>query len=823
MRRKAVKRSKHVGTLWQDFKYGFRMISKNPGFAAVAILTLALGIGASAAIFSVIDGVLLNPFPYANAKRLVVMEIDDADQSGDNGARAGVTPGEFREYVAQNHVFDRVAGYTRADLLYTTAEGTERFNGQLVSPGTFDALGVPPLMGRAIAAEDYKPGAPPVFAMRYKTWATRFNADPNILNQPFVLNGVSRTLVAIMPPRFAFGGGDMWVPDSVDPANATTDMFFQYWNLIGGLKPGVTPTQAEADLTAIAKHLATVYPSEYPKHFRVQVDRYVDAVVGQFRETLFIVLAAVGLLLLIGCANVASLLMARATTREKEFAVRSALGASRARLVRQMLIESLLLAAGGAVLGCALAWAGLETLVAMIPPQILPEEAVVQMNAPVLLFALTVAIATALLFGLAPALQISRKNLNSPLRDGGRGLSSGFRQGRVRGLVVTVEVALSLTLLVGAGLLMRSFIALRDVNLGLKPDHVLVIRLPLPEARYKTADQVNAFFRPLLPRLRALPGVSEVTETSTLPPYGGLPSGVEVPGKTPEPGSRTFYQLVSEGYFPTLRISIAQGRAFNEAEVDGARKVAVVNQTFVKRYLNGENPLGQKFHLTEPEKLPDPVKDAWFEVVGVAVDAKNQGLEKPALPEVWLPYTITGSGRRGVMVRTAGDPLAMMHAVQTEVWATDRNVALTMSDTLENYIHSYSYAQPEFGFLLMAIFAGVGLILVTIGVYSVIAYTTARRTHEIGIRMALGAEPTSICRLIIVQGGRMAVAGVVIGLAASFALTRLLASMLFQVKPNDPLILACVSALVLLVTLLACYIPAQRAMKVDPIVALKHE
>jgi putative ABC transport system permease protein len=812
-----------VETLWQDFRYGLRMIAKNPGFSAMAILTLALGIGASAAIFSVIDGVLLNPFPYANAKRLVVMEIDDADQSGDSGARNGVTPAEFREYAAKNRVFDRVAGYTRADLLYTTSEGTERFNGQLVAPGTFEALGVPPLLGRAITAEDYKPGAPPVFAMRYKIWATRFNSDSKILNQTFVLNGVPRTLVAVMPPRFALGGGDMWVPDSVDPANASTDIFFQYWDLIGGLKPGVTIAQAEADLTPVANHLATVYPSEYPKHFRVHLDRYVDAVVGQFRETLFIVLAAVGLLLLIGCANVASLLMARATTREKEFAVRAALGASRGRLIRQMLIESGLLAAGGAILGCALAWLGLTTLVAMIPPQILPEEAVVQMNAPVLLFALGVAVATALLFGLAPALQISGKNLNSPLRDGGKGSAGGFRKSRVRGLVVAMEVALSLTLLVGAGLLMRSFIALREVNLGLKPDHVLATRLPLPESQYKTAEQVSAFFRVLLPRLKALPGVVDVTETSTLPPYGGLPSAVEVPGKTTEKDSRTFYQLVSADYFPTLRIAILKGRSFDEVEENSARKVAVVNQAFAKRYLSGQDPIGQKFKLPEAEKLPDPVHDAWFEVVGVAADAKNQGLEKPVLPEVWVPYTITGSGRRGVLVRTAGDPLAMMHAIQTEVWATDRNVALAMSDKLENYIQSYSYAQPEFGFLLMAIFAGIGLVLVTIGVYSVIAYTTSRRTQEIGIRMALGAEPTSICKLILLQGGAMAALGVVAGVIASLALTRVLTSMLFQVKPNDPVIFVGVAGLLLVVTLVACLIPARRAMRVDPIVALRHE
>jgi predicted permease len=812
-----------VETLWQDFRYGFRMMAKNPGFAAIAILTLALGIGASAAIFSVINGVLLNPFPYAHANRLMVLEIFDTDVAGDAGLRPGVTALEYNAFASENHVFDRTAGYTRMDLLYSNGVGTERFDAERVAPGTFEGLGVAPLLGRAITAEDYKPNAPPVFAMRYKTWVTRFGSDPNLVNRTFVMNGVPRTLVAVMPPRFAFAGAEIWVPDDVDPNNPTADMFFQDWNLIGGLKPGVTKKQATSDLNVIAHRLAAVHPGKYPKHFEVSVTPLAEAMVGQFRETLFIVLAAVGLLLLIGCANVASLLMARATTREKEFAVRAALGATRGRLVRQMLIESFMLAAGGAALGCLFAWLGLTTLVAMVPPALLPPEADVRMNAPVLLFALCVAVATAFLFGLAPALSLSAKTLNSPLRESGRGVTTGARQGRIRAAVVALEVALSLTLLVGAGLLMRSFVALREVHLGLTPDHVLVIRLPLPEDRYKNAEQVNSFFRPLLPRLKALPGVVEVAETSTLPPYGGIPSDVDVPGNTHSEKWTTLFELVSTGYLPTLKINILEGRNFNDAEEAGGRKVAVVNQTFAKRYLSGGAAIGQRFHLSTPESFPDPVKDAWFEVIGVATDAKNSGIENPAQPEVWLPYTITGSGRRGVMIRTAGDPLAMMNAVRNEIWGVDSNVALTMSDSLENYIHSYSYAQPEFGFLLMAIFAGIGLVLVTIGVYSVIAYTTARRTQEIGIRMALGAEPSSICRLILLQGGAMAVVGVAVGLGASLALTRVLTSMLYEVTANDPVIFVGVAALLLVVTLAACLIPARRAMRVDPIVALRYE
>jgi putative ABC transport system permease protein len=812
-----------MGTLWQDFSYAGRMLRKSPGFTAVAVLTLALGIGASAAIFSVIDHVLLEPFPYKDSNRLVAIEIHDTDQS-DPGGRGGFTTPEFLDYAQQNHVFEGAIGDSSADVLYTTAEGTERFNGQRVTPNTFEFLGVPPLLGRAMQPDDYKPGAPPVFVMRYKTWVARFSSNPKILNQSFVLNGAARTLVGIMPPRFALGDADMWIPDPMDRSSKANDSQFPiYWWLLARMKPGVSVPQAEADLTVLAQQLSKVYPKDYPKHFTVRVVSLADQVVGEFRSTLFIVLAAVGLLLLIGCGNVASLLLARATTREKEFAIRAALGASRWRIVRQLLIESFLLAMGGATFGWLMAWAGLKALIAVIPPDIIPAEAVIRMNAPVLLFALAVAVMTAILFGLAPALQISRRDLNDPLRDSGKGVGGGFRHGGVRNAVVALEVALSLTLLIGAGLLMKSFLVLRQVRLGLRPDHVLVVRLPLPEDRYKTAEQVTAFFRPLLLRLKSLPGVVDATETSTLPPYGGIDSDVEVPGKVHAEKWSTLFQLCSEGYFPTLGISFLQGRPFNESEVNGGRKLAVVNQEFARKYLGSDNPIGQRLHLLQLETFADPVRDAWFEIVGVVADVKNQGLQLPVIPEVWIPYTITGAARRGVLVRTAGDPMMMMKAVRDEIWATDRGVALTMTGTMESYINSFSYSQPRFGFLLMGIFAGIGLILVSIGVYSVIAYTTARRTHEIGIRMALGAQPQNILRLIVGQGGRMALLGIALGLIASLALTRLMVSMLFQVKPNDPLIFAAVSLLLLAVTLVACYIPARRAMRVDPMVALRYE
>src|SRR5437773_2144065 len=532
-----------------------------------------------------------------------------------------------------------------------------------------------------------------------------------------------------MPPRFGWGNADMWIP--AKPSRAATGRviagaFQQHWWMLGHLKPGVRVKEAEADFTVIAKRLATVYPTEYPKHFTVQMESLTNLVVGQFKTTLFIVLAAVGLLLLIGCGNVANLLLARATTREKEFAIRAALGANRWRLIRQLLVESMILAIGGAAVGTLLAWGGLKSLVALMPQRIIPAEAVIQLNTPVLLFTLGVAVLTALLFGLVPALKPERKDLNDPLRDSGKGMSGGFQHGRLRDAVVVLEVGLSLTLLVGAGLLMRSFVALRDVKLGLRSDHVLVARLPLPVDRYKTAAQVMGFYRPLLHRLKAMPGVVEATETSTLPPYGGIPSDIEVPGKTHAEKWNAMFQLVSEGYFSVLKIQFVDGRRFTEAEVNGARKLAIVNQTFVKKYLGNENPIGRQVKIAQLAEFDDAVKEPMFEIIGLVADAKNRGLQDPVEPEIWVPYIVTGSAFRGILVRTEREPLTMMNALQHEIWATDANVAVTLTGTLECYISQFSFAGQRSGLCLMTIFGAIGLVLVTIGVYSVLAYTTRR-------------------------------------------------------------------------------------------------
>jgi len=809
--------------LRQDIRYAARTLWKGRGFAAVAMITLALGIGASTAIFSVIDNVLMEPFPYTDAGRLMCVQIHDTERN-EPGGRGGYTGPEFLDYVEQNHVFDRVIANDGEDVLYRSGEGTELLKGSLVTPNTFEFLGMPALLGRVMQPADYEPGAPPVFVMRYKTWVDRFSGDPSIVNKTFVLNDVSRTLIGIMPPRFGWGDADLWVPEKPLRASATQSSDFpRYWFLLGHLKPGVTIREAQADFDVIAHRLSSKYPKDYPKHFTVEVNSLTDLVVGQFRMTLYIVLAAVGLLLLIGCGNVANLLLARATGREKEFAIRAVLGAGRLRLIRQLLVESLILALGGAFLGALIAWGGLKGLVAAIPAQIIPAEAVIRLNAPVLAFTLCVAVMTALIFGLVPALQAARRDLNDPLRDSGKGTSGSGRHNALRNAVVVLEVALSLTLMASAGLLMRSFVALRQVHLGLQPDHILVARLPLPKDRYKTSDQITSFYKPLLQRIKALPGVVDATETSTLPPYGGIPSDLDVAGKTHADKWEGLFQLCSESYFPTLRIQFVDGRAFTESEVNGKRKLAVVNQLFARRYMGNDNPIGQRVHIMGLETFPDPVPEAWFEIVGVVADVKNSGLQDPIRPEIWVPYTVTGSGARGVLVRTSQEPLAMLKTVQQEIWATDSGVALTFTGTLEGYINSFSYAGPRFGFLLMSIFGSVGLILVTVGVYSVLAYTAAQRTHEIGIRMALGAETRDVLRLVVTMGVRLVALGAVIGLVASLLLARVIATQLRGVSPYDPMTLSGVTILLLLTGLIACWIPARRASQVDPLVALRYE
>jgi predicted permease len=805
--------------MWQDFRYGLRSIRNQPAFTALAVLTLALGIGAATTIFSVIQNVLLDPFPYKDAHRVAAIRIHDSTNPQPFGRTALQTP-EFLDYVEQNHVFEDVIGGTGEDVLMTTAEGTEQVNGGVVTGNMFQFLGVSAILGRTLTPADAAPGAPPVFVMAHKMWVKHFNADPSVLGRTLVLNGIPTTVVGVMPSRFTKIAADLWRPVVLNRADPLVNK--RYFVFQARLKPGVTLAQAASDLDVIAHRAAKIYPTNYPKQFNVMVVSWVDSIVGEFRKTLYTMAAAVGLLLLIGCFNVAIMLLAKAAARSREMAVRASLGASRARLVRQLLIESGLLALAGAGLGILFAYLGIKGVVPLIPDGFIPREVVIRLNLPVLLFSLGAAVVTVMLFGLAPAAQTARRNIVEPLKDSGKGVGSGFRGGRLRNALVVVEIALSLMLLVGAGLLMRTFVRLQHVDLGLNPDNILVARLPFPRGTYKTAAEKQRFFQRLLPRLHALPGVVAATETSTLPPYGGIGTPIEIPGKTHTEEWRGLFQLVSEGYAPTLGLRVTRGRMLSADDVNGARKVAVVNQTLVKRYFGTEDPIGRQVKLSMLETFPDgPVPGPLFDIVGVIADAKNNGVQDPPEPEVLIPYTITGGFERGILVRTAGDPAGMLNSVRKEIWAVDRGVALTNIGTLNEFLRQFTYAAPRFSLILLSVFASVGLVLVAIGVYSVIAYTVSQQIHEIGIRMALGAQRADVLRLIMRVTSRLVIAGVVLGLLGSLGVMKVLASQVWGVSPRDPVTLVTVVGAMTLAALAASYFPARRAMNVNPIVALR--
>ncbi len=808
-----------IEEVWHDLRYSLRTLWKARGFAAVSIATLAVGIGAATAIFSVIDNVLLAPFPYQGAARMVFPRIHGAQQAQDEG-RQGYTATEVLEFAENNHVFDGITAANEDLVLYKHGGGTEQLDGAHVTPGTFEFFGVPALHGRVAQPADYAPGAPPVFVLRYKTWRERFNGDLTVVNKTFVLNGTPRTLIGIMPPRFGWYDAEVYIPENLTRV-AGPAASFPDWFLLGRLRPGVSRQRAEADLNLIANRLARIYPQAYPAHFTVQLRKLGDTVIGRFEETLYTILAAVGLLLLIACSNVANLMLARATTREKEFALRTALGARRARLVRLLMVESLVLAMAGAALGIFIAWGGLKVLVAVMPQDLIPAETVIALNAPVLVFALGLAALTPLVFGLLPALQSSRRDLTDPLRDSAKGVGGGFQGRWLRDAVVVGEVALSLTLLIGAGLLMRSFVALRKASLGLRADHVFQTAVVLPSERYKTLEQVTRFFRPLLVRLNTLPGVVDAAESSTLPPYSLDASKLEIAGKTHQDDWQTLFQNVSEQYFRTLRIELKKGRTFSEQEVNDARKLVVVNQTFVRKYLPNENPIGRRLRLNSLGSA-DPAHDPWLEIIGVVGDVTNSGLQAPIEPEVWIPYSTARSDGRVLLVRTAQDPSTMMDVVQKEVWAADSGVALAYPSTLENRVSKVLYAGPRFGFVLMTIFGCIGLILVTVGVYSVLAYSTAQKTHEIGIRMALGAEDGEVLRMVVRTGLRLVVAGMAIGIAMSLVLGRVIGTQLVGVTAYDPATLAATTLLLTMTAAIACWIPARRAARVDPLVALRY-
>jgi putative ABC transport system permease protein len=813
-----------IESSWQDLRYGVRTLFKDRRFALLAIFALALGIGASTVVFSVVYDGLLNPFPYKNANGITVFQIHDANDTGVRGRGAFSFP-EFMDYREQNRVFSDMVGTAHTMVLYSPSGGLQETHGSYVTTNTFPILGVQPLLGRWLTDGDGKPGAPPVAIMSFQSWKEQFGGDPKILGTAMTLNGVSRTIVGIMPPRFRYFGSSFYFPLSLsrDSPDAIDEFNRPRWVVAEERrKPGVTYQAVAADIDVIAQRLAGVYPKDYPKRFNIHVDSLASDVVGDSKAMLFVLLAAVGMLLLIACSNVANLLLARSTVREKEIAVRASLGASRGRLVRQLLVESLALAFGGGALGCVFAYAGIQ-LTAAIIPSMLPGEAVVELNRVVLLFAMGVTLLTTLICGLVPALHSVGGDLNARLAGTAKGANSNFRHGKLRASLVIVEVALSIVLLIGAGLMMRTLHALMHVDLGFDAKNVLAVEVSFPNGTYATIEQRKSFFQQVLARIQAVPGVTSAAETISLPPYNGATSDVTVPGKTHTESWQTRFDVSSEGYFQTLGIRLFRGRLLSASDVDAGRYVAVISQSFAQKYLGPSDPIGQKFKFSAFDEIAQTPHDAYFEVIGIVNDIRNNGVGEQPMPQVYVPYTITAYANRAVVVRTAVDPLSVLKSIREQIWAVDRNVALTEADTLTHYLQQFTYSQPEFGLESLGAFAGIGLLLAAIGVFSVMAYTVSLQTHEIGIRMALGAQRADILRMVLRKGLGLVLAGILIGLAASVAFTRMLASELWGVSASDPWTFSAVVMVVVAVGAAACFLPARRATRVDPLIALRYE
>ena len=806
--------------LLQDVRYALRQMRKSPGFTASAVVALALGIGGTTVIFSVVYAALLQPLPYVESQRLVTMHVDDARNRGLKGRNEFLTT-DFLDIQRENHVFDEVIGVHPRDAVLTGTAIPERFDCDLVTANTFSVLGVPPLYGRTPTVEDVKPDSPRVVVLSYKVFERNFGKDPSVVGRTILLDEQAATVIGIMPPRFAWWHGDIWIPVALD--RVTGNMYDRTFWLYGRLKPHVSTREATADLDIILKRLASSSPQNYPQQPSAELETYADSIVWSFRPTLFLLLGGVGVLLLIACGNVASLLLARATVRDREIAIRSVLGASHSRLVRQLLVESAVLSVGGALAALGLAFVGTSTAASVIPPGQIPIEAVIRLNLPVFFWTLAVSVVSLVLFGLLPALHTAKSDLNEPLRAGAKTISGSLRGRKLQRLFVISQIAMSVVLALGAGLVVRSFVALRHVNLGFDPDHVLSFRIVLPDQHYATAEQKGRFFRSLLPELRALPGVSSVTETSTLPPYGGIPAGVEVRGNGNENHADALLFLISEQYFDVLNVPLFEGRPLSEPEVFNARKVAIINRTFARQYFGSTDPLGKMVKFGFLERVPEKIS-TWFEIVGVVADQKNQGLEEPTKPAAYIPFTITGFGNRGVLLRTHGDPHTLsFSSIQAKLRAIDSSLVTESGGTVREFISATSLSQPRFLLTLLIIFSTAGLTLVSIGVYGVISYTVERQTQEIGIRLALGAQRQGIFQRVVGEALALAGAGVVVGTVGGFAISRTMSSVLYGVPSNDPVTFASVSALVAVVALLASYIPARRAAKIDPMVALRYE
>lgn len=810
--------SNFVADLMHDLRYAARLQRKNPGFTIVAVIALALGIGANTAIFSVVNTILLRPLPYKDPERLV-MVWEDATRHGyprDTPAAAN-----FVDWRDQNQVFEGMAAIDDMSFNLTGSGDPERLEGRSVSANLFPLLGVEPQLGRVFTTAEDQPGAQRVVLLSYALWQRRFGGDPGIVGKSLTLNAESHVVVGVMPARFQFPSSDdqAWVPMALTQQEAG-NRNRHYLQVVARLKPGVSLAQAQSEMSTIAARLQQQYPQSNAE-LGAAVQPLHEHLVGDIKPALLVLLGAVGLVLLIACANVANLLLARAAVRQKEIAVRVALGARRWRLIRQFLTESVLLSSLGGLVGLAVAYGGLVLLKAFIPEDI-SQARDISIDLKVLGFTFLVSVATGLIFGLAPAMQAARFNQAETLKEGGRDAATGGSGKRLRGLLVMAEVAISLVLLIGAGLLINSFLRLRNVDPGFRADNLLTMKIVLPEPKYEEMERRSAFYTDLISRIQSLAGVRSAAVTSNLPLYRqGNSISIGIEGRpAPPPGQELIVvtRMISPGYFDTMSIPLLRGRQLTEQDTATTPNVVVISETMARRFWPGEEAVGKRIAIGRIRTPED-----WVQVVGVVKDVRQFELNAEPKPQMYLTYRQVGFfDSRDLVVKTDVDPASMAATVRKAVWEIDKDQPVSNIQTMEEILAD-SIARQRFSMLLLAIFAAVALVLAGVGIYGVMSYSVAQRTHEIGIRMALGAQTGAVLKLAVGYGMKLVLAGLVIGLIAAFALTRVMSTLLFGVTATDPATFTLISLLLIAVAALASYIPARRATRVNPIIALRYE
>ena len=812
-------------TLLQDLRYGARMLLKQPGFTVVAVIALALGIGANTAIFSVVNAILLRPLNYKDSDRLV--QINHNYPKLD--LKASVSASGYTHYRDNCDAFEAIGAASFWPVNLTDTGDPERLQGLAITHTFLPMLGIEPARGRVFTANEDQPGHNRVVVLSDGLWRRRFAGDPNLVGNTIRLNGEQYTVIGIMPPSFQFGREfaqqiDLFSPVALTPEQLDTNRWrSEFLSVLAKLKPNVTLDQAQAEMDTIAANVRQVYfgggDANDPSSWGLLLRSLREIVVGEIRPALLVLLAAVGFVLLIACANVANLLLARAALRHKEIAIRSALGAGRGRVIRQLLTESLLLATIGGALGLALAHWGIRALLSLNEDRI-PRAGEIGIDARVLFFTGGVALLTGVLFGLFPALQTSKCDLHAVLKEGGR---SGSARRSVRGLFVVAEVALALVLLIGAGLLMKSFQKLQEVDPGFKPEHLLAMQISLPATKYRDPQQIDAFFQQALDKIKALPGVQSAGVSTSVPMSGfnsagsfGIEGRNIAPGEMAPWGNRWF---AGASYFQTMGVALIKGRYFDDRDVRDAPQVAIIDETMERKFWPDQDPIGKRIGFQrDPQGNP-----IWREVVGVVGHVKHKGLEGESPVQYYIPHRQLPVNTVFLVVRTAVEPASSMAgAVRGSIQEVDRELPVFRVTTMEQMVAD-SMTPRRFAMTLLGVFAFVALILASVGLYGVMSYSVTHRTNEIGIRMALGARVTDVLAMVVGQGMKLSLAGVGIGLAGAFALTRVMRTLLFGVSATDPLTYAVVALVLSAVSLLACFVPARRATKVDPMEALRYE